>query len=836
MGKQVNVIRPNGEVMTVSEETAAKLYGLGYRPEETEDLDTLAAETAEREHYGSFEQQALAGLEGLASGATLGLADVLMEDEATQKRAQFNPGTRLAGELLGGVGLPIGAVGSAGRLASLAKYTPTGLLATQTAKISKSIGGLKGAVVGAGVEGVVAGAGAEITRTALSGDDLTVEGVLASAGLGGAFGIGAGVLSHGLELAGTKAVSSIDETSQLADDIARKAKLTKEDARIQVRDKFLPEDSFGRLRSAITGYETAADDLVRQADEAVKQMDKAAKGAAKFADGPAVSSSVKPRSAAETWMHVRSAGDQVFSGTMWTSVPRKAFKAESISVQRAFKKAEDAVRAGDDAAARLAINEYRDAVISLQSKLGGVVDNVQIPEVMGAASKIPSAVDDSVKAAKQVIDIKTVKDAVAKFPRTSEEFLKMSKGKAEQMFGALDKALKTGGPELDQFKQSLADEIAVMIERAGLVADGSPVDRLRTVYSAWRSDAVQSQVSALTRDAREARSALKRSSGGGEEGGGSPLGVIGRTLRMGTSRSASAGARRMGGGAFMSAAAYQGAGFAAGAAMGGTEGGLLGMAAMGARARITAQLQQAVAKWAPRTSRIVRTAGPRVEPLAWGATGIQDDPAEGRKELFKKRSQELAELGVVGKDRAFALASQFQAEGHDEFAVALHQKMNVALEQALTKLPRDPGKTPWGFKSLWEPTPVQLEIYARVHRAVFNPMESFEAFASGDVHPLEVEAVQAAYPGLYLEWKSQMIERLSEDGAMEKLSRQDLSELSVALDMQLSPTQRPEWIAAQQQMFAERNPKSSPNPSGAVGRPSGSSGEQATQAQLATQR
>lgn len=879
MGKTINLVRPNGEVVTVTEEQAAKLLPLGYREEETGERILHNQDVAEEEHYTSGSERLKALGEGALSGLTIGLSDYVLDSEGADKRAQYNPGTRIAGEIAGGLAPAIltgggTAATSGGSLARLARYTPAGRLAEVGGNISRGVGGLKGAVAGATFEGAVVGGGAEISRAALADDNITVEGVLASAGLGGAFGAGAGVLSHGLEKLGTRAQQNIAEGEQRAADLLARSKLTPEDARLAVRQQYLPDDAFDSLRASITSFEKTADDAIRQAEETVAAMDKAAKRAARDEDALLAAqfdeafSRVKPGaeptkapSVKQTWKFLKSAGDEVFNSS--PEALGKQFAGNRSSIQKAYGRVEKAVRAGDDVAAREAMNEYREAVRRFQSKLGGAAEQIELPNVITpraaddglvdvgqAAQDIPDPrqgdifdnitnerTSASVKAAQTTIDMKVVRDAITKFPRTAEEFLKLSKGKAEQMFGALDKALATGGPELDIVRKTITDEIDKLVTRAGVLVDGSPVERLRAVYTTWRSDAVQSQVSALKGEARDAKQALR---GGRDEGGGNPLGILGRTLRQASSRGASSAARRAGGGAFLSSAAYQGAGFMVGSALtgGGAEGGVMGMigaAAMGARARVMAQVQQAVAKWTPRAARGVRTAGPRIEPLIYGASGIEDDPSIERRELFKKRSSELRELAATGKDRAYALATQFRAEGHDAFAAALHAKMVSALDKALGAMPKDPGKTPWGFDSLWEPTPIQLETYARVHRAIFNPLGSFEAFANGDVHPVEVEAVRDAYPGLYTEWKVQMIEKLSEPGVMKKLSRTDLSELSVALDMQLSPTQRPEFIAAQQQMFAERTPQSSPNPAGPTGRPGGS-GEQATAAQRAEQR
>lgn len=102
MGK--NLIRPDGSILRVeSDAEAQKLQTLGYREESpTQEMDRSIQE-AQEAHYSTPGQKAITGLEGLASGATLGLSDFLLDSEDTKERARYNPGTRLATELIGGL-------------------------------------------------------------------------------------------------------------------------------------------------------------------------------------------------------------------------------------------------------------------------------------------------------------------------------------------------------------------------------------------------------------------------------------------------------------------------------------------------------------------------------------------------------------------------------------------------------------------------------------------------------------------------------------------------------------------------------------------------------------
>lgn len=214
MPRKINLIRPDGTVVSANEHDARLLLTLGYRPETPEESIDRSALKARKEYYTSMSQQALAGLEGVGSGLTLGISDLFTDDDATRARAEFNPTTRFLGEVAGQV-LPAiatlgGSVGARAGvtaakeggsvLAKLAGLTPSGAVTRgATGLAERAFGqGLKARVVGAGIEGGASGLGGAVTHSVLSGDPLTAEEALAGAGLGMAIGGGIGVLTHGM--------------------------------------------------------------------------------------------------------------------------------------------------------------------------------------------------------------------------------------------------------------------------------------------------------------------------------------------------------------------------------------------------------------------------------------------------------------------------------------------------------------------------------------------------------------------------------------------------------------------------------------------------------------
>jgi hypothetical protein len=187
--------------------------------------------------YGSLGQQAIAAAEGAVSGVTFGASDQLLTGLGadTAARAEVNPGTRTAGEVVGTVGslfIPGGAVargaGTAGRAARAATAAPRAL-----ARAAEALGTRAGAAAARGgttvtsrllgravrygtegaVEGAAYGAGDVVREAALKDQELTaemllsgaVEGAAVGGLMGGALGAGTGLLAEGARKLGGSA-------------------------------------------------------------------------------------------------------------------------------------------------------------------------------------------------------------------------------------------------------------------------------------------------------------------------------------------------------------------------------------------------------------------------------------------------------------------------------------------------------------------------------------------------------------------------------------------------------------------------------------------------------
>src|SRR5215207_6323580 len=139
MGR-VNVIRPDGSAASVDESQLGALERLGYRREQAPEAEARAAEKATEAYYDSPTQKAKAFGEGIASGLTLGAADLLLDDIETREREAHLPGWTAGGEILGAVA-PALLSGGSSTTASLARVTPAAKAAILGERVAVRVGG-----------------------------------------------------------------------------------------------------------------------------------------------------------------------------------------------------------------------------------------------------------------------------------------------------------------------------------------------------------------------------------------------------------------------------------------------------------------------------------------------------------------------------------------------------------------------------------------------------------------------------------------------------------------------------------------------------------------------
>lgn len=291
---------PEGKAVVVPDDEVAAKLRLGYARELPEEAASRTAATQVQADNSSLANKATTVVTGALRGATLGGSDVLARAagggesaRALQRLREANPTLSTAGEIFGAVA-PALLSGGSSALGSAARATPTGALATATARVAGSGGIVRGAAAGA-LEGAAQSAGAYLSDVALENKDLSAEGFLASAGqgalLGGAVGGGLAAAERGFVAARdlfakhavtpeavTRAADDVDVELQRAfaagDDNVARAKEQLEIMRLQRAElDVAAQQRVLEKRAAEAAKAQAAADLQAQKLATQKQLD-----------------------------------------------------------------------------------------------------------------------------------------------------------------------------------------------------------------------------------------------------------------------------------------------------------------------------------------------------------------------------------------------------------------------------------------------------------------------------------------------------------------------------------------------------------------------------------
>lgn len=817
MGKVI-LIRPDGTRLQVDEDAADRLKVLGYRQEDTG--ETLAHATAEanQEFFTRPSQVAKAAVEGAASGLTLGVSDPLLKllgDDDIGQRAAYNPGTRLASEfvgaiapalLTGGATAPVSGVRGASTLGKVLAHTPAGALAKATSGL--------GTVTRGVVEGAAYGAGGAVSHAALSGDPLTSESVLAGAGWGSFLGGGLGVAVKGAEKVGSKL------------------------AELKV-PRTIPTEAWTPLKTEVQGLTATADRLVeemsRAPSAALKDLSRAGGGAAAAGDAVAM------KEARAAWTKAQRAID---SGDPAKVEEAIAEYTNLVSRSRAIKEYQQGsyevnefLRTGKGDAQRMgALTESLDRELAsrkttkdLEVYRGvrrshldkadpgylstsasrevaesfahhvpggeGSVVRIQVPKgtpytkipgpdeefvfprgsilqlvgekdgvttarlLAGEVAPVPAAsTNPGVEAFRTAKDLAGVTAVLRSFPYSPRTWTNLSKASAETLHAALEKVgeLAAKVPELAPHVPGIERAIKGLTEAAGAADTG--MAGLRTAWAASRqaegARVVSNVEKILARKATSTAGSFLGSILGFKTAG--PLGAFG---------------------------AYK---LARGA---------LGGELAGLKAAVSKTLSESGALLAKGTKVASKGVG-RADPLRRRLDGSKDDEPGTRAEVFYRRKAEIANATSHVNDTLFKAISPIATE-QPEVARGMHASAVNAFKALYGLMPKDPGTAQSGFKSLRTPDPVAIERFARAYDVFHDALGVF----SGQRTPSadHVQALQSMYPALATELRLNTIGAYQPGESVDAISRQ-----SIALGVPAHSIFRPQWIAAQQAMFAKR--------------------------------
>lgn len=868
MPGRVNLVRKDGTVVSVEKDKVPTLLQYGYRLEAPEEGLNRRVQAEESEHYSSTGQQLIAGAEGLASGATLGLSDIALDAAGadTSQRADYNPRLRLGTEILGALVTAIptggGSLEARGVAGTVKAFTPSAALSRGAGAIGeKMLGkGLAGRAVAGAVEGGVAGTSFEAARAVLADDPFTVESAVSGATLGAFFGAGAASVAHGVgglvnKVSGRKAAAALEGLDGLgggADDyiartgapsLERELAQSLEDIRLQqatparaateldipaprkygpsktanqvygdVARGLVPDSEFAKVNDAISGFKTEVDRLTTEISAAHET-------AAKLT--PDVYA-----------MQVREATDPLLNEVMLNGTTAARNLAKTTRAQ--WKYVEKAVRDGDAKALETWLAKHKES-----SSL--------LAEATGSSVVWPEGVSKVSRSMEEVASLGLAAKSLKSMPKDASSFFKMAPDKAEEMFAALGKAMNAGIPEARPLQEALGRVLETMADKAGVRVEAQGADavsRLRATYAAGREAAnvAESKFFAES-DAFKAKHEMTR----GPQGGSDPWEPHkGGPVEPWTKRETSLGSKykpevdefatsnpkaakpkaepeSLGArvGSHMRRAAAYGTmnALVPGASLAKTA--LIGVLLAG-KGKAVAAMESAVARIGPGFAKAAK-AGTRAQPLASNLSGMPDREGDLKKS-FAARSAEIRELFASGKDRAFLTAQDLSAAGHPEFAFAAYTSATRALDVLMRKLPKDPPGTRWGTESVWQAPEEQIVVFSQEYAAATKPVEFLTQALDNPsgVFPSAIEVVEEAWPAVYNNFRSQVLIRLAEVGTS-KLSHQELVSLGVLIGVPLSPLMAPENIQDHLAMFAQ--PPPAPAAPQIIPSPPGESGE-----------
>lgn len=821
MGNRV-LVRHDGSTVTVPDSEADKLLTLGYREQSAGEELGQGIERGMEEHYSAPGQKVLTGLEGLASGATLGLSDLVLDGEGTRDRARYNPGTRIGAELLGGLAPLAPGVGA------FAKFTPAGLLARGAEAAGELAKGGKviNALVRGGVEGAGLGAGASITTAKMDGDPLTAETILAGLGWGalwggGLAGLGAGVASRFEERAAAK---KLGEVLPGKAEIVAGEELGRARGQAKVADA-LNEGMRGEhaaLGAIEDGHYQNLASNIGDAVKELKQIDTSVKAAATGIDFKGLNRS-----------------QTIISNQLTDSGNIKLVRSEARKFANEFSLAQQAAKEGDYKKMVKHLESFKGAMTSIE---GSMQPFFSAEKVVGQANDLIGLAKYRLEAAASAAGVATEVSAIhhtlSGFPKSAEEFVAMTPARVEKLSDDIDSLIKLKPAELAGIQQAVGDAVDHLGVGMGVTIEGTPGAKLQGL---WK----------LLKESRGARAteAIKAA----QEGKllWNKVGEHERRLDMEKGRGLfvtpeQSVARAKGGSSAMGRMAGYGAGswaaskvgYGAKGAVAYTLGKELVTGLAGLKGAILGKLADTANKWVPRGARALQKFGPRLEPLKTRLDGTPD-PATNRAELMRARAKELNEAAPAVRDTLFRAVQPLNIE-HPELAAAVHAHAVARYQFLLSKLPKDPGLAFSRLQSLWKPDEVQVEKFARYYEVFQNPVSvAVKAMESGKITLEAAEGLREMNPELWTQVRSNLLFRISDPEILGKMGYDDQVHMGILLGINLHSTMNPQFISAQQQMYTERNKPLEMNPrvqpGGGAGRPSGGPGPSATAAQRITE-
>lgn len=850
MPDKVILVRGDGSKLEATPEQAQRLAILGYQQESSDQHIKDVQAGAEREYYESSSQRLRAAGEAVGAGLSFGATDFFGDREATAKRAEYNPGTRIAGEILGAVaplvlsggksaeasaaqiGERAGLVGS-GRLATgtgaariaegtgavntvakeasalskVASKAPTSLLSDAARALAPGAEGSLTKAISAGVlEGSVYGIAGEIDHSYLDGTPLTSEAVLHGVGWGAFLGGALAGVGHGISKLGEEAQAAIDKPAIEAAKHAEATKVVDTKNKLSLA-KHADEVEAVRAENAAKKAEYA---------QAVKDADAAEVArVAKAKEPPVPKGALQGTAGAEY---------QAFKGETRNLVNsfKQAVNDVDTNIVGAFEQAKGSVHARNLPMIDQGISEsrvlFQKAVKAAESgkfeaaqeAIGEYASKTrEIGKIIGA--DIPSPV----KPFNDFIAMKAVGAELQRLPGSVEAFATMSPASFERIAGAIEKmgTLGVSGTEIVKeaslnFSRALGIEAedlrgAWRAAKEILKNEGKPgvVNMAERIKPPDRPGLIKEpNQPKLERFPRPPSKEADKIEGLSE--GGRPS-FLRHLLGYAVGGKAYVTARAAGLGRVGGYAAYRGV---RDAVVNGTK------HLSEVRAAAISKVRDATAAFAPGTGRAIRySAGSAASGLGTTLYGEKDTSTKDPQQLALNRIKEINEFAPTARNSLFKVVEPLSTV-QPELAKGIHASGLEAFQALYELTPKDPGAIS-KLKGIWKPSDVAALTLSKQLAVFHAPLkEAVEMLNTSNFDPIKCEALRKFAPAVWQEMRVGVLDRVSQPGVMDKMTYQDQIGLSVMLDLPIHSSMEPGYIATSQQLFVDRNQPLTANP------------------------
>lgn len=768
MGDMVNIVKPDGTVVTVDREVAEALTGQKFAPH----IQT-PQESAEQARTAYNKENTSPVVAGLASGANAAFfgAPGAFYDESTREAIRTHPTASKIGTIAG-VLAPTGLLGSGAKAVSEATFLG------QAAKL-----GAGGGVVGRAMEGGIIGGGLHMAEAMLSDDPLSGEALVESIGMGSLLSVGLGaVTDKALRMLTPKAAAGgggLDELLPGAQAVTKRgpAPLARA-ARAQMALDEAEAVAAGAREEAALGA------VVRQAREDVQRarqaLDESPEYAA-FRDSYEVGQKAMAKANEAAKRTAEEFGDWAqngmrgtineFEGTQNSIRTRLAkLRAKDPTGMRAAA-ARDAARAAgeevpiDETSALVGMSNDIDELKRFSKNLLDSTDPRAANAVYSRMAQVNEKLTGLGIKAPKLPELPTgeVQELGAKLPEALSDIGKLREESIAKIANALDANQQIAAV-------NLARQLGLDAETAGDALAGIH-QQMRNMYHVpdLSKEAVKQAQNIAKADAAAAKAATaskfeeaatevdraREVTGGRLEwtfkngelaagpigGESSVLKGVRRWTKAGL-QSAAARAAYSGGwkGALISRLAYGAAGYA----VGGMDGALFGASVGSARSETLGRIRSVVAEAAKRGV----TGISQMRPLAayLGHRGADSDS----KQLYDGKAavalmNQIHAQALTAPDAMYQVSRGIMGQPGD-LAYKLYAKTTSAIAYLSQMAPKDPGIDVEPGKSNWEPNADEINTWLHRYEAVMHPVEYGARVLDGDGDMAGMEALAVNWP------------------------------------------------------------------------------------------